>query len=39
MVFHGENSYRYFTGCKDDYYKIRPSHITLPKTNAYVKKL
>ena len=33
----GEKHYKYFTGYMDDGYKIKPLHIMLPKTRAYLK--
>ena len=33
----GEKNCRYFIGYLHDDYKIKPSHIMLPKTKAYVK--
>ena len=39
MISSGEKIYKYFIGYKDDDddYKIKPLHIMLPKTSAYVK--
>ena len=37
MVSSVEKSYKYFIDYKDDDYKIKPLHIMLPKTSAYVK--
>ena len=34
----GENNYNYFIGYLCDDYKIKPLHIMLPKTSAYVKR-
>ena len=36
-IFLGERNYKYFIGYLCDDYKIKPLHIMLPKTNAYVK--
>ena len=33
----GKRNYRYFIGYLYDDYKIKPLHIMLPKTSAYVK--
>ena len=33
----GEKSYKYFTGYLYHYYKIKPLHVMIPKTSAYVK--
>ena len=38
MVPSGEENHRYFTGFKDNDYKIKPLLIMLPKTNAYVRR-
>ena len=37
MVSSGEKNYKYFIGYKNDDHKIKPLHIMLPKTSAYVK--
>ena len=33
----GEKNYKYFLGYLHDNYKVKPLHIMLPKTSAYVK--
>ena len=33
----GEKNYKYFVGCVYNYNRIKPLHIMLLKTNAYVK--
>ena len=33
----GEKDYKYFIGCLYNYHKVRPLHIMLPKTSAYIK--
>ena len=33
----GEKNYKYFLGYLYDNYKVKPLHIMLPKTSAYVK--
>ena len=34
----GEKNYRYFIDYLYNYDKVKPLHITLPKTSAYVKR-
>ena len=34
----GEKNYKYFIGYLHNDYKVKPLHIMLPKTNAYVKR-
>ena len=34
----GERSYKYFIGYLHNDHKIKPLHIALPKTSAYVKR-
>ena len=36
-IFLGEKNYKIFTGYLCDNYKVKPLHIKLPKTSAYVK--
>ena len=37
MISSGKKDYKYFIGYLYDYYKIKPLHLMLPKTNGYVK--
>ena len=38
-IFFGENNYKYLTGYLYSDNKVKPLHIMLPKTRAYVKRL
>ena len=36
-IFSGERNYKYFIGYINGYYKFKPFHIMVPKTNTYLK--
>ena len=36
-IFSGEKNYKYFIGYLHNVHKVKPLHIILPKTSAYVK--
>lgn len=36
-IFSGERNYKYFIGYINGYYKFKPLHIMVPKTNTYLK--
>ena len=36
-VSFGEKNYKYFIGCLYDDHKVKPLHIMLPETTAYIK--
>ena len=38
-IYFGEKNYKYFIGYLFNDHKVKPLHIMLPKTSAYVKKL